>query len=155
RGRGEHLCRIPVGPRPRAHRVRRAQADVLAFLIAVAGGGMAGLVAAARLRELGRDVTLREKGTRLGGSMLFSSCVIWRHRDWDDFRRECPDGDETLQRLVWEQLDDALEWLRARGAPVVWEETGNPLTLGQRFDPSGIVRALAGDAELGDGAIRD
>ena len=22
--------------------------------------------------------------------MLLSSCVIWRHRDWDEFRRECP-----------------------------------------------------------------
>lgn len=111
---------------------------------------MAGLVAAARLRELGRKVTVREKGTRPGGSMLLSSCVVWRHADWDDFRRECPAGDERLQRLVWERLDDAVAWLVARGAPVVWEETGNPRTRGKRFDPSGLVEALDGDAvELG------
>ena len=114
----------------------------------VAGAGMAGLVAAARLRELGRAVVVREKGTRAGGSMLLSSCVVWRHRDFDDFRAECPGGDERLQRLVWERLDDAIAWLVARGAPVVWEETGNPRTTGKRFDPRGLVAALAGELEL-------
>ena len=54
---------------------------------------MAGLVAAARARELGLDVAVHEKGARIGGSMLLSSCVIWRHRDWEDFRTECPTGD--------------------------------------------------------------
>jgi succinate dehydrogenase/fumarate reductase flavoprotein subunit len=117
---------------------------------------MAGLVAAARLRELGRDVVVREKGTRLGGSMLLSSCVVWRHREWEDFRRECPGGDERLQRVVWERLDDAIGWLESRGAPVVWHETGNPLTVGKRFDPRGIVEALAGEVELGaDGCVDD
>jgi FAD binding domain-containing protein/putative NAD(P)-binding protein len=119
---------------------------------------MAGLVAAARLRELGRDVAVREKGTRVGGSMLLSSCVVWRHRDFADFRAECPGGDEGLQRLVWERVDDALEWLVARGAPVVWEETGNPRTVGKRFDPRGLVEALAGDVDVqaewtGDGQL--
>jgi succinate dehydrogenase/fumarate reductase flavoprotein subunit len=118
-------------------------------VVSVAGAGMAGLVVGARLRELGVPVRVREKGSRLGGSMLLSSGVVWRHRDWDDFRRECPTGNEDLQRLVWERLDDALAWLVSKGAPVVWEETGNPLTTGKRFDPAGIVAALAGDVELG------
>ncbi len=112
---------------------------------------MAGLVAAARLRELGRDVVVREKGTRAGGSMLLSSCVIWRHTAWEDFRRECPDGDSRLQRLVWERLDDALDWLESLGAPVVWRETGNPLTTGKRFEPRDLTAALAaraGEIEL-------
>ena len=123
-------------------------------MISVAGAGMAGLVAAARLRELCVDVTVREKGTRAGGSMLLSSCVFWRHRDFAEFRAECPGGDERLQRLVWERLDDAIDWLIARGAPVVWEETGNPRTVGKRFDPRGLVAALAGEVELGaDGRV--
>jgi succinate dehydrogenase/fumarate reductase flavoprotein subunit len=124
--------------------------------VTVAGAGMAGLVAAARLRELGVPVRVREKGSRPGGSMLLSSGVVWRHREWDDFRDECPTGDEVLQRLVWERLDDALAWLVSKGASVVWEETGNPLTTGKRFDPAGIVSALAGDVELGtDGCDGD
>ena len=122
--------------------------------ISVAGAGMAGLVAAARLRELGRPVVVREKGTRAGGSMLLSSCVVFRHRELDEFRAECPGGDEALQRLVWERLDEAIEWLAARGAPVVWEETGNPRTVGKRFDPRGIVDALADEVALGtDGRV--
>jgi fumarate reductase flavoprotein subunit len=127
-------------------------------VIDVAGGGMAGLVAAARLRELGQTAVVREKGTRLGGSMLLSSCVIWRHRTWEDLRRECPDGDEALQRLVFDRLDEALAWLRGLGAPVVWTETGNPLTIGMRFDPRGLTETLAARAaelELEAGAIRD
>jgi succinate dehydrogenase/fumarate reductase flavoprotein subunit len=117
--------------------------------IAVAGAGMAGLVAAARLRELGCEVDLTEKGMRAGGSMLLSSCVVWRHREWDDFRRECPGGDEALQRVVWQRLDEAIEWLVSLGAPVVWEETGNPRTVGKRFDPRGLTELLARDVRFG------
>lgn len=110
----------------------------------VAGAGMAGLVAAVRARELGADPVVYEKGPRPGGSMLLSSGVVWRHREWEDFRRECPGGDDRLQRLVWERLDEALAWLRSVGAPVVWEETRNPRTTGVRLDPPGLTAALAG-----------
>ena len=66
---------------------------------------MAGLSAAARVRELGATPIVYEKGTRPGGSMLLSSCVIWRFRDWDDFRMECPAGDNLHEGVpslyVW------------------------------------------------------
>ena len=58
---------------------------------------MAGLCAAAHARALGAAPVVYEKGTRAGGSMLLSSCVIWRFREWDDYRAECPSGDEQLQ----------------------------------------------------------
>lgn len=115
----------------------------------IAGAGMAGLVCAARARELGLRPRVVEKGTRPGGSMLLSSCVVWRHREWADFRRECPDGDEPLQRLIWEQLDDALDWLVSLGAEPVWEDTENPLTTGKRFDPRALTELLADGVELG------
>jgi fumarate reductase flavoprotein subunit len=112
---------------------------------------MAGLCAAARARELGAEPVVHEKGDRPGGSMLLSSCVVWRHRDWEDFRAECPAGDEGLQRLVWEQLDDAIAWLESLGAPVVEHETGNPRTIGKRFDPRGLTDMLVRAA--GDGCV--
>jgi succinate dehydrogenase/fumarate reductase flavoprotein subunit len=112
--------------------------------VAVAGAGMAGLVAAARLRELGVPVDVYEKSARPGGSMVLSSCVIWRHREWDDFRRECPGGDARLQRLVWERLDDAIDWLVSLGAVAVWDETGNDRTVGKRFDPKHLTGTLIG-----------
>jgi succinate dehydrogenase/fumarate reductase flavoprotein subunit len=103
---------------------------------------MAGLCAAARARELGLDPVVFEKGDRAGGSMLLSSSVVWRYRTLDDFRAECPGGDPRLQRLIIERFDDALAWLESLGAPVVWEGTGNPRTIGKRFDPRGLTDVL-------------
>ena len=121
--------------------------------VVVAGAGMAGLAAAVRARELAADVVVHEKGDRPGGSMLLSSCVVWRYRDWERFRAECPGGDPELQRLVWEGLDEALVWLEGLGAPVVARETGNALTSGIRFDPAGLTAALvrrAGELRVGE-----
>ncbi len=117
----------------------------------VAGAGMAGLVAAVRACELGLRPRVFEKGNRVGGSMLLSSGVIWRHADWKGFREECPDGDPALQRLVWERVDAGLTWLQERGAPVVRDETGNPRTVGIRFDPRGLAESLA--ARLPPGTV--
>ena len=103
---------------------------------------MAGLVAAARLRELGHEPRVLEKGSRAGGSMLLSSCVVWRHLEWERFRAECPHGDERLQRLIWERLDDALGWLEALGAEPLWRDTENPLTTGRRYDPRSLTPLL-------------
>jgi succinate dehydrogenase/fumarate reductase flavoprotein subunit len=111
--------------------------------VIVAGAGMAGLVAAARLRQLGREPRVLEKGARAGGSMLLSSCVVWRHLEWERFRLECPGGDERLQRLIWERLDDGLGWLDSLGAEPVWRDTENPLTTGRRYDPRALTRLLA------------
>jgi len=119
--------------------------------VLIAGAGMAGLCAGARARELGIHPLLIEKGDRPGGSMLLSSCVIWRHLTFEDFRRECPGGDERLQRTVFDGFDEALEWLVSLGPEVVWEETPNPLTTGKRFDPRSLTGALvraAGEVRL-------
>jgi len=119
---------------------------------------MAGLVAGARARQLGLEPVVLEKGARPGGSMLLSSGVVWRHRELDDFRAECPGGDLALQRLVYERLDDALDWLESLGAPVLERDTGNPRTTGRRFDTFGLTDALgrtAGDVRLRGTPPRD
>ena len=112
---------------------------------------MAGLVAAARARELGAAPVVLEKGDRPGGSMLLSSGVIWRHHSAEEFREDCPDGDVTLQRRLVDELDDALDWLESVGAEPVARETGNPRTVGRRFDPRRLTEVLvraAGDVRL-------
>ena len=112
---------------------------------------MAGLVAAVRLRELGHEPRVLEKGMRVGGSMILSSCVVWRHLEWERFRAECPGGEERLQRLIWERLDDRLDWLESLGAEPVWRDTENPVTTGRRYDSRALTRLLveaAGDVEL-------
>ena len=112
---------------------------------------MAGLCASVRARELGAQPIVCEKGTRPGGSMLLSSCVVWRYRTLEDFRAECPGGDPELQRLVLERLDEGLHWLESLGAPVLARDTENPRTRGWRFEPCGLTDALvraAGEIQL-------
>jgi fumarate reductase flavoprotein subunit len=104
---------------------------------------MAGLAAGARARELGAEPLVLEKGDRPGGSMLLSSGVIWRHRSPEEFQAECPGGDPTLQRVIVERLDEAIEWLESLGARVTARETGNPRTIGMRFDTRQMTEKLA------------
>jgi fumarate reductase flavoprotein subunit len=114
---------------------------------------MAGLCAAARARELGADPVILEKGDRPGGSMLLSSCVIFRHRRFEDFRAECPGGEASLQARIVEELDDALDWLESLGVEPARRETGNPRTVGRRYDSVGLTEMLvraAGDVRLGE-----
>ncbi len=117
----------------------------------MAGAGLAGLVAAAEARRLGATPVVFEKLDRPGGSMRLSSGVVWRHRELERFRAECPGGDPVLQRLLFERLDDDLRWVESLGAPVVERATGNALTTGVRFDPERLTSALveaAGDVRL-------
>jgi succinate dehydrogenase/fumarate reductase flavoprotein subunit len=110
---------------------------------------MAGLVAAARARELGARPVVYEKGSRAGGSMLLSSGFAWRYRSFALFREQCPGGDPALQQLILERFDDALDWLESVGVDLLMRETGNPLTIGARFDPRQLVGALAREVRLG------
>jgi fumarate reductase flavoprotein subunit len=121
-------------------------------VIVVAGAGMAGLCAGARLRQLGVEARVLEKGDRPGGSMRLSSGFVWRYRTHELYQEQCPAGDEALQRLLQERLDAALDWLEELGAPLKAAETGNPLTVGRAFDPEGLTHALVaaiGGVELG------
>jgi len=111
--------------------------------VTVVGGGLAGLVAALRALELGAHVTILEKGDRLGGSFVYSSGYVWSYKDLQTFREEAPGGDETLQRLILDRLGTGLIWLEDVGAPVLSRETGNPLTIGARFEPFPTVTALS------------
>jgi succinate dehydrogenase/fumarate reductase flavoprotein subunit len=109
----------------------------------VAGGGLAGLVAALQAIERGARVTLLEKGDRLGGSLTYSSGYLWSYKDLRTFRWEAPGGDLALQRLILERLEADLKWLENRSVPALTRETGNPLTTGARLDPNRTVEALA------------
>lgn len=111
--------------------------------VTVAGGGLAGLIAAWRAFELGASVTLLEKGDRLGGSFVYSSGYVWTYKDLQTFRDEAPGGDVTLQRLILDRLSTDLTWLEDLGAPVLARETGNPLTIGARLEPGPTVTALS------------
>jgi fumarate reductase flavoprotein subunit len=111
---------------------------------------MAGLVAAARARELGAEPVVYEKGTRAGGSMLLSSGFVWRYRSLDVHLEQCPAADVALARTLVEQFDEALDWLESLGVELLTRETGNPLTIGGRFEPRQLVDTLGRDVRLGE-----
>ena len=141
---------LRLGARPGEARVRRAQALVLAHLrdLIVAGAGMAGLVAAARARELGASPVVLEKGNRPGGSMLLSSGVVWRHRSTEDFRARVPGRRSGTAAQDRRRARRCARLARvARGEPVA-TETRNPRTVGRRYDPRELTDVLvraAGD----------
>lgn len=110
---------------------------------------MAGLVAAARARELGVTPVVYEKGSRAGGSMLLSSGFAWRYSSPETHLEQCPGADERLARTIVERFDDALDWLESLGVELPTRETGNPLTVGARFDPAQLVETLGADVRLG------
>ena len=87
---------------------------------------MAGLVAAARARELGAEPVVLEKGDRPGGSMLLSSGVIWRYRRLRSSRRSARAATRPCRRVIVERLDEALEWLESLGAPSRRARDGQP-----------------------------
>jgi fumarate reductase flavoprotein subunit len=114
----------------------------------IAGAGMAGLVAAARARELGATPAVYEKGSRVGGSMLLSSGFIWRYSTLETHLEQSPGADEALARTIVNRFDEALDWLESLGVELLTRETGNVLTVGARFDPAQLVAVLGGDVRL-------
>ena len=93
--------------------------DALDVDAVVVGAGMAGLAAAVEASERGADVLLLAKGDEPGGSMGLSSGVVWRYRDFERFRRECPAGSPELQRLIHDRLDGDIDWLERRRSSLV------------------------------------
>jgi len=121
--------------------------------VLIAGGGLAGLIAALRATELGARVTLLEKGDSPGGSFVYSSGYVWSYMDLPTYRREAPGGEATLQKLILERLGSCLTWLEDAGGALLSRETGNPLTFGARFDPERTVQALVDRIEASGGEI--
>ena len=117
---------------------------------------MAGLVAAAEARARGADVVVVEKGDRAGGSMLLSSGVVWRHRDFERFRAECPGGRPELQRLRVRPPGRGPRLAGGAGRAGDRARDGQPAHHGRRFDPGADRRAgrAAGGVRLRRAAAR-
>lgn len=132
--------------------------------VAVVGGGMAGLAAAVTAAQAGRSVTLLEKAPELGGSMRLSAGLIWSYDEVERARITAPKGQPRLQRLVIEGLDDAFEWLSARGVdlqkPPVELPTGDVVTAPtpgancRKMDPEAYIDRFSTLIRSHDGRIK-
>ena len=83
--------------------------------VIVIGAGMGGLVAAVRAQELGARVTLIEKGSAIGGTMVMSGGGIWCAKTYEGIRRLVPRGDPDLCRTLVEDFPGAIQWLEGLG----------------------------------------
>jgi succinate dehydrogenase/fumarate reductase flavoprotein subunit len=109
--------------------------------LVVAGGGIAGLAAAAHAAERGARVVVLEKDHRLGGSGALSAGIVWTAPDLDTFRRVCPDGDPELGRVLVEGFDAAVERVRAAGVEVSERWSGQMgFGLAHRVDIAALLR---------------
>jgi succinate dehydrogenase/fumarate reductase flavoprotein subunit len=136
------------------------------FDLVVAGGGVAGLAAAAHAAGRGARVTVLEKDERLGGSGALSAGILWTAPDLDTFARVCPDGNLELGRALVEGFDAAVEAVRATGVEVSERWSGQMgFGVAHRVDiaallrhwPEAVIRA-GGRVELGSacqGLLRD
>ena len=97
----------------------RVRTDLL-----VAGGGIAGMAAAARAVELGLEVVVAEKGDEVGGSAALSAGIVWTAPDIETARRVAPEGDPALLGALVEGFDAAVGRLRDAGVAVSERWTG-------------------------------
>jgi succinate dehydrogenase/fumarate reductase flavoprotein subunit len=132
----------------------RVKADLL-----VAGGGIAGLAAAARAAELGLEVVVAEKGDEVGGSAALSAGIAWTAPDLETARRVAPDGDPALLRALVEGFDTAVERVRDAGVAVSERWTGQMgFGVAHHVDVAALLerwRAMLGDALLTRTAVRE
>jgi succinate dehydrogenase/fumarate reductase flavoprotein subunit len=125
----------------------------------VAGGGIAGLAAAARAAELGLEAVVAEKGDAIGGSGALSAGIVWTAPDVGTALRVAPEGDPELLAALVEGFDAAVECVRAAGVAVS-ERWGGQMGFGiaHHVDVGGLLgcwRATLGDAVLTGTAVRE
>lgn len=102
--------------------------------LVIVGGGMAGLVTAVRLQELGASVTLLEKGPAPGGSLALSGGTLWSARTVEDLRTLVPRGHPVLGPILVNDFPDGVEWLRSLG-PTLTELESKPDRIVYMMDP--------------------
>jgi succinate dehydrogenase/fumarate reductase flavoprotein subunit len=121
----------------------------------VAGGGVAGMAAAARATGQGAQVLLTEKGHRLGGSGALSAGILWTAPDLHTFESVCPRGDRELGRVLVEGFDGAVELAREAGVEVSERWTGQMgFGVAVRIDMLGLLDRWEKDVLGAGGEIR-
>ncbi|WP_114578993.1 FAD-dependent oxidoreductase [Saliphagus sp. LR7] len=118
--------------------------------VVVAGGGMAGLVAAVAALERTEDVIVLEKGPRTGGSMYLSGGTVWTFETLKDVREVAPYGDPELQSIVVESLETDLKWLETIGVETVPILTDIDERWGREIDPEESTAILTETIEADD-----
>src|SRR5215471_18358328 len=115
---------------------------------------MGGMVAATRATQLGARVTVVEKAPRLGGSAVLSGGYLWTAQSYELLREYNPLGNPGLGRVLIDDFDAAMEWVRGTGAWFSEPMEGNLVYgHGARFDVYDFVARCASIVESAKGSI--
>ncbi|HEX2415892.1 MAG TPA: FAD-dependent oxidoreductase [Thermoleophilaceae bacterium] len=121
----------------------------------VAGGGVAGMAAAAHAARQGARVLVVEKCEQLGGSGALSAGILWTAPDLHTFEQVCPRGDRELGRVLVEGFDGAVELAREATVEVSERWTGQMgFGVAVRIDIHGLLDRWAADVVDAGGVIR-
>ena len=121
----------------------------------VAGGGVAGMAAAARAARQGARVLVAEKGDHLGGSGALSAGILWTAPDLHAFEEVSPRGDRELGRVLVEGFDGAVELAREAGVEVSERWTGQMgFGVAVQIDIHALLERWAEDVADAGGEIR-
>jgi succinate dehydrogenase/fumarate reductase flavoprotein subunit len=135
------------------------RAEVIEADVVVVGGGMAGLVAAVAAQEDGASVVCLEKTRDPGGSFALSGGYVWSVGTLENYRALAPEGDQQLGRVLIEDLETGVEWLREHGvtmSPIAAGMGRGKAFGGQRVRPdtvTGGVRPLLRSLEAAGGSL--
>ncbi|HEY5873883.1 MAG TPA: FAD-binding protein [Ilumatobacteraceae bacterium] len=110
------------------------------FDLAVMGGGMAGLTAAARAGRDGATVVVIERASELGGSARYAG-YLWTAPTDQVLTDVDPDGDPALRRALVAGFSDAVEWVRSLGVAIGEEVTILRYGRGRSIDTAAYVAA--------------
>ena len=117
--------------------------DTSEMKLIVCGGGLSGLTAAITALENGVPVTLFEKAPQLGGTTVLSGGGVWTGADYDRIRASIPQGDATLQWLVYDNIDAARTWLENQGVTLGPEQECHAgFGRGRLMNPPQAIEAL-------------
>ena len=121
----------------------------------VAGGGVAGMAAAAHAARQGARVLVIEKADHLGGSGAMSAGILWTAPDLHTFEEVCPRGDRELGRVLVDGFDDAVELARDAGIAVSERWTGQMgFGVAVQIDIRALLARWADDVLEAGGEIR-
>jgi FAD binding domain len=122
------------------------------FDLAVVGGGMAGLTAAARAARDGAAVVLVERAAELGGSARYAG-FLWTAPSDEVLADVDPGGDRSLRHALVAGFPEAVAWARSLGVAVGDEVTILRFGRGRSIDTAAYVAACEKAVGEGPGEI--
>ncbi|MET0460946.1 MAG: FAD-binding protein [Ilumatobacteraceae bacterium] len=108
--------------------------------LAVVGGGMAGLTAAARASRGGASVLVIDRAVEVGGSARYAG-FLWTAPTDDVLADIDPDGDPALRHALVAGYGDAVAWVRSLDVPVGDEVTILRYGRGRSIDTAAYIAA--------------